>query len=48
MVGRIRYDTETRKWFERNWDRETTVMRCECCGLYYKPALGHKCKQKCK
>ena len=46
MAERIRYDAETRKWFEKNWRAETTVCRCDSCGLYYKPELGHKCKKK--
>lgn len=40
------YDAETRKWFARNRDAETTVTRCEKCGLYYKPELGHKCGRR--
>lgn len=40
------FDTETRKWFKRNPDAQTTVMYCGKCGLWYKPILGHKCKVK--
>ena len=43
---RGRMDAETRKWFDKNPFAQTTVMRCECCGLYYKPELDHKCKKK--
>ena len=44
---RARFDPETRKWFKKNWSAQTTVMRCERCGLYYKPSLGHK-ESNCK
>lgn len=46
---RARFDPETRKWFKQHPFNQTTVMRCERCGLYYKPSLGHKdshCKFK--
>lgn len=43
---RVTFDAETRKWFKSNPFAQTTVMRCECCGLYFKPSLGHKCKKK--
>lgn len=42
----VRYDAETRKWFERHLGAQTTVTYCEKCGLWYKPILGHKCKKK--
>lgn len=42
------YDDETRDWFKRHPDSQTTVMCCEKCGLYYKPILGHKCKKEKK
>lgn len=41
----MEYDEKTRKWFSRHWNAETTVARCEQCGLYYKPMLGHKCRK---
>lgn len=40
----IKYDRETSKWFKRHIGSETTVCRCDKCGLFYKPILGHKCK----
>ena len=40
------YDAKTREWFARNRDAETTVTRCEGCGLYYKPELGHNCLRR--
>ena len=43
---RARFDEATRKWFKSNPFAQTTVMRCEKCGLYFKPCLGHKCKLK--
>lgn len=42
----IEYDSETRKWFMKNITAQTTVMRCELCGLFYKPSLGHECKKQ--
>lgn len=46
---RARFDKATSDWFKKNWSAQTTVVRCERCGLYYKPSLGHKpthCKVK--
>lgn len=43
---RITMDAETKKWFKDNPGAQTTVMRCEKCGLWYKPMLGHDCKKK--
>lgn len=43
---RATFDAETRKWFKTRPWAQTTVMKCEQCGLYYKPELGHKCKVK--
>lgn len=37
-------DKETRKWFRKHPDAQTTVRKCEKCGLFYKSSLGHKCK----
>lgn len=42
----VKYDTETEKWLKKNIIQQTTVMKCEKCGLYYKPSLGHKCENK--
>lgn len=43
---RIKFDSETKKWFQRHPLAQTTVMCCERCGLYYKPNLGHRCKKE--
>lgn len=43
---RVKMDAATTKWFRNNLGAQTTVMKCEQCGLYYKPSLGHKCKVK--
>lgn len=43
---RVKMDAATSKWFKSNPFAQTTVMKCEQCGLYYKPSLGHKCKMK--
>ena len=43
----VRYDYTTRKWFaERPVGTQTTVCKCPCCNLYYKPELGHDCKKR--
>lgn len=42
----IIFDGETEKWFTRNFFNQTTVMKCEKCGLFFKPSLGHKCKME--
>ena len=48
----IRFDARTRRWFRERYERfgdvaaETTVCRCNACGLYYKPSLGHDCKEE--
>ena len=44
---RVELDSETKKWFSRNPGAQTTVMKCERCGVYYKPSLGHATKN-CK
>lgn len=41
---RICCDPRTKKWFRERWYAETTLAKCDACGLYYKPSLGHKCK----
>lgn len=38
------FDEVTKKWFRSHVGQETTVCKCEKCGLLYKPSLGHKCK----
>lgn len=40
------FDGPTKKWMEKHPGAETTVMRCDACGLYYKPILGHACKKR--
>ncbi len=40
------YDSRTEKWFHSHPGSETTVMRCDECGLYYKPVLGHNCRKR--
>lgn len=43
---KIQVDEPTKKWMEERPDYfQTTVRKCEKCGLYYKPSLGHKCKK---
>jgi len=43
---RVKFDPKTKAWFDRNHLSETTVMKCEKCGRYYKPVLGHKCRME--
>lgn len=40
------YDKATKAWFNGHICQQTTVCKCEKCGLFYKPSLGHKCKAK--
>ena len=42
----VKFDAETKASFRKYYDRQSTVMRCDVCGLYYKPSLGHRCKEK--
>lgn len=39
------FDEKTRVWFEKHLGAQTTLARCDKCGLFYKPELGHKCKK---
>ena len=49
MKERIKFDAKTQKWFDKNPFKETTVMKCEHCGQYYKPVLGHReCRKEKK
>lgn len=45
-ISKILYDYATKKWFGNHIGHETTLCRCEKCGLFYKPSLGHKCKKE--
>ena len=45
-MSKILYDYATKKWFGNHIGHETTLCRCEKCGLFYKPSLGHKCKKE--
>ena len=48
MNERIQFAPVTAKWFYSHPHEETTLAKCECCSLYYKPELGHKCKSECE
>ena len=39
------YDKETTEWFRSHIVQQTTLCRCEKCGLYYKSSLGHRCRK---
>ena len=41
---KVRYDKVTSEWLKMHPLQQTTVGRCEACGLFYKPSLGHRCK----
>lgn len=42
----IRYDENTQQWFASHINAQTTVIKCDVCGFFYKPSLGHKCFAK--
>lgn len=44
-MPKVNYDKETKKWFNNHFGQQTTVCLCDKCGLFYKPSLGHKCKE---
>ena len=44
----MKYDVDTKKWFYLHVGQQTTVCKCERCSLFYKPILGHKCKNNQK
>ena len=46
MTERIRFDSILKRWFKLHPFAETTVAKCEKCGLFYRPSLGHKCKKE--
>lgn len=37
------FDETTSRYFLTHHVVETTLCRCESCGLFYKPILGHEC-----
>lgn len=43
---KVKMDDATKEWFKYHPGARTTVMKCEKCGLYFKPSLGHKCKEE--
>ena len=44
---KVKMDAATKEWFKNRpaWE-VTTVQKCEKCGLFYKPELGHKCEKE--
>ena len=46
MVVKVKYDVMTKKWFKEHVSQQTTVCKCEKCGLFFKPSLSHKCKKQ--
>lgn len=46
MDKRVKFDAATRKWFDEHRLAQTTVARCNQFGLFYKPALGRKCRKE--
>ena len=47
VTEKVEFDRATKGWFRHNPGAQTTVMKCERCGLYFKPSLGHAAKD-CK
>lgn len=41
----IRFDEKTERWLNEHPWRQTTIARCIKCGEYYKPDLGHLCRE---
>ena len=37
------FDKATSEWFRTHLYYQTTVCRCDKCGLFYKVDLGHDC-----
>lgn len=42
---KVHFDSQTKQWFRRHPDAQTTVCQCTRCFLFFKPELGHKCKK---
>lgn len=40
------YDSKLQDWLNKHPSAQTTVVKCEKCGLFYKQTLGHECKCK--
>lgn len=45
IEGKVHFDSQTKQWFRRHPDAQTTVCQCTRCFLFFKPVLGHKCKK---
>ena len=41
----MKFDESTSSWMAAHIDAQTTIVLCSCCGLFYKPILGHRCRQ---
>lgn len=41
----VKFDKQTEAWIRKHLCQQTTICRCDVCGLFYKPILGHKCKK---
>ena len=44
-LGISKFDEKTQRWMNEHPWVETTVARCVRCGEYYKPNIGHICRQ---
>ena len=44
-MNNIRWDARAKKWWKEHRGIQTTMCKCEKCGLYYKPQLGHECEK---
>lgn len=45
MSEEIEFDKATDEWFKAHNNTPTTVQCCELCGRWYKPSLGHECRE---
>ena len=43
MSETLRFDPKTYDWMHSHRWADITVVKCEKCGLHYKPDLGHVC-----
>lgn len=41
-----KFDKRTKAWMRKHVCQQTTVCKCNLCGLFYKPSLGHDHKKQ--
>jgi len=42
----LKLDKQTKEWFKAHVGEESTVVKCDKCGWFYKPELGHTCREE--